>query len=243
MESLTLEPYRSAITVAVQSFWDTRTRQHEAQKLRNTNDTGLRGAATGGQHLNGFVGLLSQIAIDFGIPADCISTKRNNLPGFFRPSKDWDFIILSPDKKLIAVVEFKSQCGPSFSNNFNNRTEEVLGSAVDIWTAFREQSFPNQDAPWLGYLVMVEKAAGSTRPVGVPKTHFPTREEFQGTSYLERYKLLCQKLVLERHYTSAALLWTQPDYSFGDVSEDVSLDAFLRSYMGHLLGHLHLFQP
>ena len=62
------------------------------------------------------------------------------LPGFFRPTKEWDIVVVS-DNNLIAAIELKSQIGPSFGNNFNNRTEEALGTAMDIWTAYREGAF------------------------------------------------------------------------------------------------------
>ena len=48
------------------------------------------------------------------------------------------------------AVEFKSQVGPSFGNNFNNRTEEAIGNAEDIWTAYREGRFGRHRAPLLG---------------------------------------------------------------------------------------------
>lgn len=75
--------------------------------------------------MDGFVALLTKVTLDSGIPQECIYTRSNQLPGYFRPTKDWDFLIISPTKKLIAVIEFKSQVG-SFGNNFNNRTEEAL---------------------------------------------------------------------------------------------------------------------
>jgi hypothetical protein len=53
------------------------------------------------------------------------------LPGFFRPTKEWDLLAIH-DGKLLAVIEAKSQVGPSFGNNFNNRTEEAMGSALDL---------------------------------------------------------------------------------------------------------------
>ena len=84
---------------------------------------------------------LIQVAKDMGVPKSCIYIKGNILPGFFRPTKDWDFLIVTPKNQLITVVELKSQVG-SFGNNFNNRTEEALGSAVDLWTAFRKKGFP-----------------------------------------------------------------------------------------------------
>jgi hypothetical protein len=34
-------------------------------------------------------------------------------------------------RNLIAAIELKSQVGPSFSNNFNNRIEEALGSVAE----------------------------------------------------------------------------------------------------------------
>ena len=51
-------------------------------------------------------------AIDF--------TKGNIVPGYYRASKNWDFLVVAPNGKLIALVEFKSQIG-SYGNNFNNR--------------------------------------------------------------------------------------------------------------------------
>ena len=139
------------------------------------------------------------------------------------------FLIISPTKKLIAVIEFKSQVG-SFGNNFNNRTEEALGSAVDLWTAFRENVFPNQNAPWVGYLMTVERCAKSMSVVRVAEPHFGVLDEFKNTSYLDRYSILCRKLILERYYTSTALLWTSDSDAYGDVAEDISINTFcLRS--------------
>lgn len=67
------------------------------------------------------------------------------------------------DEKLILAIEPESHVGPSFGNNFNNRTEEAMGSALDIWTAFREGVFGNS-LPWLGYLMLLEDCGGSSSP-------------------------------------------------------------------------------
>lgn len=131
---------------AIIHFWTTRNKQINDQKVRQIRDQGNRGAVTGGKQLDGFINLLKKISIDVGIPEEFIFTKGNHLPGFFRPTKEWDFLVISPRKKLIACIELKSQVG-SFGNNFNNRTEEALGSAVDLWTAYREQVFPKQQPP------------------------------------------------------------------------------------------------
>lgn len=68
------------------------------------------------------------------------------LPGYFRPNKKWDLLVVDKNELVIAI-EFKSQVGPSFGNNFNNRTEEAMGTALDIWTAYREGVFGAQQAP------------------------------------------------------------------------------------------------
>lgn len=230
-----IENYTDLIDKAVAYFWDTRNKQLGSQINREVKDAGNRGAVTGGKQMDGFVALLTKVALDNGIPQNCIFTKSNQLPGYFRPTKDWDFLIISPSKKLIAVLEFKSQVG-SFGNNFNNRTEEVLGSAVDLWTAFRENVFPNQQAPWVGYLMTVERSNKSISQVRVTEPHFKVLEEFKNTSYIDRYAILCRKLILERHYTSTALLWTSDKDTYGIVSEDISIETFLSTFAGYIQG-------
>lgn len=236
-----IEKYNLLIQSAVELFWNTRNNQTSKQAKSKISDTGNRGAVTGGKQLDGFLELLCQVAIDIGIPKDCLFTKGNHIPGFFRPTKDWDLLIISPNKKLISVIELKSQVG-SFGNNFNNRTEESLGNAVDLWTAFREKAYPNQTAPWVGYLMLVEKSEKSTKPVRVSEPHFKVLPEFVDGSYLDRYKVLCQKLMLERHYSQCCLMWTKQDSSFGNVADEISIDSFLHSFVGHLIGQLKEFK-
>ena len=215
------DKYYKDIAKAVKFFWNTKKTQ-----LKASSDKSNRGAVVGGKQMDAFVGLIKQVAIDAGVPDSCIYTKNNYLPGFFRSSKDWDLLIISPSKKLIAAIELKSQIG-SYGNNFNNRTEEVLGSAVDLWTAFRENQFPNQQAPWVGYFIVVGKDKKSTTPVKNNESHYSVRQEFKNASY---------KLILERHYTSVALLCTSDAKTFEDVADDVSIHNFLNSFSGYLKG-------
>lgn len=237
MKEISAEKYSSDIKNAVGLFWDIRFHQSAGRKKE---DQGSRSSVTGGKHLNGFIDLLVQVALDVGVPKGCIYTKGNVLPGYFRPTKDWDLLIINQEKQLIAVIEFKSQVG-SFGNNFNNRTEEALGNAVDLWTAYREKGFPQTTPPWIGYLILVEKNDKSTSKVKVKEPHYPVRKEFQNTSYLDRYKILCQKLMLERHYTAASIIWTDSNKQFGSVDEDLSIDTFVNSYIGFLYGKLNKF--
>ena len=215
---------------AIDVFWATKKKQ-----LKESGDTSNRGAVVGGKQMDGFVQLLKDIAIEAGIPSNCIITNNNYLPGYFRSSKDWDLLVIAPNGKLLAAVELKSQVG-SYGNNFNNRTEEAIGSAVDLWTAFREGQFPNQQAPWVGWLMVVGRDKDSERSVHNYEPYFKVRKEFIGSSYLDRYKILCQKLILERHYSSTALLWANEKHEFGDVSDDISLSRFLQSFASYLKG-------
>lgn len=78
------------------------------------------------------------------------------------------------------MVELKSQVGHSFGNNFNNPVEEAIGSAVDIWTAYREGAFGGPIRPWLGYLFLLEDCPKSRSPVKVEEPHFKVFPEFIG---------------------------------------------------------------
>jgi len=137
-----------------------------------------------------------------------------------------------------AAIELKSQVGPSFGNNFNNRTEEAIGTAHDLWTAYREDAFGKQPRPFVAWLMLVEDAEKSRRPVRDASPHFEVFSEFQGASYLKRYDILCQKLVQEQLYTTATLIAaprtsaTSGDYS--EISDMTGLKAFVAALAGHV---------
>ena len=112
------------------------------------------------------------------------------------------------DGQLLAVIEFKAQVGPSFGNNFNNRTEEALGNAIDLWAAYREGAFKPAARPWLGYVFILEDCPKSRSPVAVMEPHFPVFKEFKQACYIKRYELLLTKLLRDRLYDGASLLLT-----------------------------------
>ncbi len=200
----------SALREAVKHFWQTRRRQREQQGVAGgEKDRGHRAAVTGGSQMDGFVRLVHDVLVDRGIPEPGVYHQRKRggvvLPGFFRPTKQWDLLVLVKGN-LLATMEFKSQVGPSFGNNFNNRAEEAVGSSKDLWTAYREGAFGCSPQPWLGYLMLLEEAPGSTRPVRVDEPHYEVFEEFRDASYADRYRLLCRRLVRERLYDAACLI-------------------------------------
>lgn len=233
---------KSGITKAVRHFWETRSGQARRQQDAGRSDQGSRGAVTGGKQMDGFVLLVRDIIKAAGLLDDCIfAAKCLELPGYFRPEKKWDLIVVDGDV-LVAAIEFKSQIGPSFGNNFNNRSEEAIGTAQDIWTAYREGAFPTSDRPWLGYVMMLEDCSRSTSPVSVRQPHFPVFAEFVDASYSERYQLLLTKLVRERLYDSACFLlssretgskgrYTHPDQNLSFIQLAASLSGKITSHL------------
>lgn len=160
------------------------------------------------------------------------------LPGFFRPTKLWDILVLRRGH-LVAALEFKSQVGPSFGNNFNNRTEEAIGTAVDLWTAYREGAFgKDHPRPFVGWLMMVEDCEESRAPVRDQSPHFPVFKEFQGASYGSRYNILCQRLIQERLYTAATIIMSPRSAAdtgdYAELGETTSLKSFVASFAGHI---------
>ena len=183
--------------------------------------------------MDGFVSLFAELIESAGISSDCIHRKKAlELPGFFRPTKEWDVLVVK-DAMLVAAIEAKSQVGPSFGNNFNNRTEEAMGSALDLWTAYREGAYLASPQPFLGYFFMVEECEASTRPVRVREPHFEVFPEFAGTSYAKRYELFCRKLVRERHYSAAAFVTSRRDTGLqgacAEPAVDISVERFART--------------
>jgi len=230
---------------AVRFFWATREKQIKKQNKSGKSDQGSRGAVTGGSQLDGFTNLISELLLECGVPEGSIYLKRRiTLPGYFRPTKEWDLLVVV-DGNLIASIEFKSQVGPSFGNNFNNRTEEALGSATDLWTAYREGAFRESTRPWLGYFMLLEEAPASTHPVNIKKEmHFPIFEEFKDSSYSQRYGLFCQKLVRERLYDAACFILSDRKGGLaGQYSEpdpEINFDNFVASLQGKAIAFMRM---
>ncbi len=202
------------VSMAIRCFWQTRFAQLEKQNKTGTRDQGSRGAVTGDAQMDGFINLITEIIKSAGVDDKCIFLKKSlELPGYFRPTKEWDLLVVKNEQLLIAL-EAKSQVGPSFGNNFNNRTEEAMGSALDLWTAYRERAFNKTVKPWLGHLFMLEDSDRSQSPVRVKEPHFQVFPEFKNASYAKRYELFCRKILRERHYDAACFITSHKDSGF-----------------------------
>ncbi|MEY2151183.1 PaeR7I family type II restriction endonuclease [Rhodanobacter sp. 115] len=208
---------------AVHAFWHTRN-----GNAANSDLGDGRSAVIGGKNMDGFIEIVRAVVKHCGLPEDTVHVRKSKvvLPGFFRATKNWDVLVVQK-KRLLGVFEFKSQVG-SFGNNFNNRSEEVIGSAADLWVAHhhgayggiprsRQQVKEHSPAllnpviqsdprpPFLAWLMLLEECDASMRSVRCDEPHFPVFEEFRDASYARRYQILCERLVERQLYSAAAL--------------------------------------
>ena len=226
------------VSKAISHYWRTRQAQSQKQTKSGRADQGARSAVTGGAQMDGFISLISELIVDAGAnESDIFYNKHLELPGFFRPTKEWDLLMVK-DNQLILALEAKSQVGPSFGNNFNNRTEEAMGSAFDLWTAYREGAYNKTVKPWLGYVFLLEDCPESRKPVKVTEPHFKVFPEFVGASYAKRYELFCRKLVRECQYNVAAFLMSDKTNGvkgrYTEPADDLSFDIFARSLVSQV---------
>lgn len=237
--ALDLQDYETKARESVKAFWGNRAAAAQRQIEAGRADQGERAGVTAGKNMDGFTALVIDIVKANGLAHAQIHQRKAmlTLPGYFRPTKLWDLLIIHK-KQLIAAIELKSQVGPSFGNNFNNRTEEAIGTAHDLATAYREGAFGPQPLPFVGWMMLVEDADASRSPVRDSSPHFKVFPEFQGASYLKRYDLLCQRLMKEKLYSAAALM-TSPrtaanSGAYGHMSDMTSFKTFIAGLAGHV---------
>lgn len=223
---------------AVACFWRTRNATLKKQEQKGVSVQGQRAAVTAGKNMDGFLSIVTQLAQHNGLAqAEAMLDRRVlTLPGYFRPTKNWDLLIFNAGK-LIGVFEFKSQVGPSFGNNANNRSEEAIGNGTDFWIAYREGAFGDIQKPFLGFVMLLEDCEKSRKSVAATSPHYDVFPEFVNASYAERYNLLCKKLVQEQLYSAACLLLTpksaEVDGAYTALSELAGFKTFVTQWAAH----------
>ena len=240
--------FDARLRAAVGAFWSARA------SVLPGKQGGTRDTVVGGKNLDGFADLVRSVAVH------CVHTRRGSavLPGFFRGTKSWDVLVIH-QRRLLAVFEFKSQVG-SFGNNFNNRSEEAIGSAADLWVAHHHGAYsdgqhrsrnrvaegevallnPTLQAdprpPFVGWLMLLEDCEASLRAVRCEQPHFKVFPEFESASYATRYQILCERLVERGLYSAAALELTVPDTDqHRSLSSATSLRTLFAEFAGRVL--------
>jgi hypothetical protein len=239
---------------AVHTFWHSRN-----SGIVNPSPESGRAAVVGGKNMDGFVQIVRAVAAHCGLAGDAVHIRKSKvvLPGFFRATKNWDVLVIH-EKRLLGVFEFKSQVG-SFGNNFNNRSEEVIGSAADLWVAHHHGAYggiprsrsevreyspallnpaiqSDPRPPFLAWLMLLEECDASMRSVRCDEPHFPVFEEFRDASYARRYQILCERLVERQLYSAAALELTPTGKdSHRALSPATSIRNMFSEFAGRLL--------
>lgn len=234
--------YDRLLKKAVQAFWSTLKSAVKKNQQGKRKDSGTRGGATAGKNLDGFVQLVCSYVLSEGSTDIEIHERKKlvTLPGYFRPTKQWD-IVITRGERLLAAIELKSLGGPSFGNNANNRCEEAIGSAVDFRTVQREGGFGKGASPFLGYFILVHDLPASRKPPSkAPASiQFPCDREFDSASYQQRMAILCERMMQEGLYDCAAAV-SSPPITRGTAARlnELSETASFRRLLVKLAAHI-----
>lgn len=229
--------YDAEFAAAIQQFWEIKAAQ---QTKANTTGSaeGTSGAVRGGKHMAPFEDLIRQVVVDAGIRADASPRDKVYVPGYYRETKSWD-VVLQYKGHALAIVEAKSQSS-SLANNFNNRVEEAIGQAADVWKSHERGLLISGMRPWVGYLMIVEETPKTTEPKYLLKGKaIPPGMEidpsFDGLSYAERYATAFKRLDQERMLNATCVAITSGEQHYSYPDELLSFNGFAAQLWGRCL--------
>ena len=201
----------------------------EQKKRGGEQDRGRRSGVTAGRHMDPLAECIASRLASYGMGRTDAMTGRSGMeiPGWFRPNKQWDILAFCRES-LVAAIELKS-IGSSYGNNFNNRTEEALGSATDASAAVRYGMFPQTQPPMFGYVMVVRSDAKSRSVIRhVPEPHFAVDPAFGNGSYLDRFRILCTRMLSERIYDAIWLVFVDTDnHTIDEPVRELSFEKFM----------------
>jgi hypothetical protein len=219
---IVLPPFEDRLRKAVAHHWGKLAAQSSKQKAGT--DHGRRSAVTGGKQMDGFCELVEWVLRENGLGEASIYMRTGReIPGFFRPTKEWDMLVVH-EGRTIAAIEFTSHRVPPLASDANTRIEETIAMASDVWAAFGEGAYrPPRKRPWLGWIMLFEDRSVS-RSCG------------------KRYEQILHKFTHERLFDSAALLASPGKGGvqgvFIEPAEDLCMKWFLASLAGYVAGYV-----
>ncbi|WP_419838750.1 PaeR7I family type II restriction endonuclease [Candidatus Poriferisodalis sp.] len=227
--------YEEAFAAAIQDFWMIKNDQQAAANLAGRSDGGTSGSVRAGKHMSPFELLIRQVVEDAGIEPDPAPSDTLYLPGFYRETKSWD-VVLQYQGHALAIVEAKSQ-GSSLANNFNNRVEEAIGQAADVWKSHERGLLISGLRPWVGYLMIVEETTKTTDPkhlLGGKAVPAGMKADplFDGMSYAERYATAFKRLDQERMLDATCVAITSGPESYEYPNKWLSFNGFAAQLWG-----------
>jgi len=206
-----MAPSRKDLDVAIAAYWETKDKQRAAAEAVSSTAEGTAKAVRGGGQFNPVANLLARFFLDAGYPVESIAASGNGvvLPGYFRPNKKWDLVVVHKEV-LVAAIELKALGNPSFGKNYNNRIEEALGNAIDLDQAY-QAGLAGREKPWLGYFFLMDDAEKS-RCECTPRAHpaLKLAAEWASLSFQERFAIAGKRLIDEGLYDAVCYVTASP---------------------------------
>lgn len=110
------------------------------------------------------------------------------------------------ESRVLAIIELKSIVGTNPGQNFNNRTDEALGQAVDVWKAVERAIISSPLLPWLGYFMLIEDNDAWNRVSAQHSAVWPSDPVFENTSAADRATIFFDRMVRERLLDAACVV-------------------------------------
>jgi hypothetical protein len=238
---IVLPPFQDRLSKAVAHYW--RTLEAQTHKQKAGTDRGRRSAVTGGKQMDGFCELVDWVLRENGLGEASIYLRSDReIPGFLRPTKEWDMLVVHEGRTL-AAVEFTSYRVPPVASDTKAHIEETIGMADDVWTAFGEGAYnPPRKRPWLGWVMLFEDRTVARSPTPEVRPPVEASPDFSIGSYGRRYEQILHKFTHERLFDSAALIASPGKGGaqgvFMELAEDLSMKWLLASLAGWVGGYL-----
>ncbi len=104
--AIDLVDYTKKARDAIKIFWHNRERARRKQVESGKQDQGERAGVTAGKNMDGFISLVVDFVCANGLKHADIMLERRvlTLPGYFRPTKIWDLLVIN-DERLVAALE------------------------------------------------------------------------------------------------------------------------------------------
>ncbi len=204
----TIGEYQEAFEASCRSYWTTR----DSQAVSGGGE-GLAAAVRAGKHFGSLEDLVESVFVDRGYSRDnFLRSVSATVPGYYRSTKTWDLIVRD-GRTLVAALELKSLGAVSAGNNFNNRTEEAIGNATDLWLLHNRRAAFGEIRPWCGFLFLVEDHEETSHPVRQRPSPWPLEPEFRESSYKDRGAILSSRMMAEGLYDAVCYVTSSADPS------------------------------
>ncbi len=230
---------RNEVSDAVEWYWETLSDQEDDQKDSENTARGRRAQVLGGAQMDGFAGLIEDALVEAGLPREDICHDHDaTLPGYFRATKRWDIAVVY-DGKVLAAIELKS-IASSFGNNLNNRVEEAIGNNIDVHMAYENGVIEQPKPPWIGYLILMADTEDSSSSVRVHEPNINVDDDYRDASYIDRARLLCERLVRQDVVNATAFLTSGEDEGIDGGFEEPNPDLSFQQFLDDLVAHVEM---